>query len=113
MSKQLPNMTRIVVSTVIALRPYMWSRKERFEYWKTMGHDAKWVPRNMVQFPHLRDVVVLLGGETHEKMLPIEWRERTANIWSEEMERVRETWPDNWINVGPPVLRVVRKLKDM
>jgi len=113
MSKQLPNMTRVVISVVIALRPYMWSQKERFGYWKTMGQDARWVPRNMEHFGELRDVVVLLGGKTHQQMLPTEWKERTVGIWKEEMERIREKWPESWVSNGPPILRVVGKLEDM
>lgn len=113
MSKQLPNISRMIISTVIALPPYKWWQKERFGYWKTMGQDAKWVPRNVVNFGQLRDVVVLTGGKTHEKMLPEEWRERTVNIWNEELEKIRERWPEEWVSDGPPALKVVGKLEDM
>jgi len=113
MSKQLPDMSRVIIGTEIALPPYKWWRKERFEYWKTMGQDARWIPKNMVQFRHLRDVVVLLGGKTHEKMLPSEWRERTVRIWTEEMERIRQKWPEQWVNDGPPVLRVAGSLEGL
>ena len=78
-----------------------------------MGQDARWIPKNVVQFRHLRDVVVLLGGKTQEKMLPSEWRERTVRIWTEEMERIRQKWPEQWVNDGPPVLRVAGNLEGL
>ena len=113
MSKQLPHINQVVISTVIALPPYKWWHKERFGYWKTMGQDARWVPRNVVAFGKLREVIVLLGGKTHEKMLPQEWRERTILIWNEEMERVKDRWPREWVSEGPPEIRIVSKLDVM
>ncbi|KAH8695290.1 hypothetical protein BGW36DRAFT_382444 [Talaromyces proteolyticus] len=103
MVKEAACITKIVVKPTIILRPYMWWQKERFQKWRNWGPDGHWVPPGLHRLKKLREVVVLIDGSVSSKMLPTEWRERTASIWSEELEKTRLDWPIEWEGNMPPL----------
>jgi hypothetical protein len=101
---------RAVLKVGIALPPYLWWQRARFQKWRNWGADGSWVPgQRLVRFPDLREVVLLLEGKVHQEMLPVEWRVRCVRLWGEELEKVRGRWPKEWRG-EMPVLRILTRL---
>jgi hypothetical protein len=69
------------------------------------------VPRKLVKFGNLKEIVVLVEGKVHGKMLPDEWRERTLLIWGQELGKMRERWPEEWEG-HMPKLKFVTRFED-
>lgn len=59
--------------------------------------------------PALREVVLLVRKK--EKMLPVEWRNRTEGQWVEELLKVEDQWPAGWEG-RMPSLKFVYDLED-
>ncbi|KAH8599104.1 hypothetical protein B0O99DRAFT_738019 [Bisporella sp. PMI_857] len=118
LSKEMPNLKKFAVRATISMPPYKWWTKERFQYWKTIGVNTNWVSKKVVCFGKLEELVLILDkriyGEKAKngKMLPEEWRIRTAEIWKTELEGMREFWPENW-NGEMPRFRIATGLEDV
>lgn len=111
-SKEGGNISKIALNLSIGLRPYQWRRGERFELWKGWGATGSWVPREVLKFRNLKEVILVVEGKVMSEMLPVEWRERTISIWEEELMAMRDRWPAEWQG-AMPVLRFVTRVEDL
>lgn len=90
-AREIPQIRRAAIQIRIAMPPYQWSERGRFQKWRNWGPDGSWVPRKIVKFENLREIVIVREvGSKNDKMLPQEWRDRTMSIWQEELEGMRE-----------------------
>lgn len=109
-ARQIPDLRKIVLEMGIAMPPYKFWQKERFQYWKKWGDTEWWVPiRALMKMKALRQVVIV--AKEGEKMLPVEWRSRTKAQWSAKLLMVQERWPEEWHGV-PPRLTIVGSLEE-
>ena len=75
----------MVISLYIAMPPYQWWQKQRFQKWRNWGADGKWVSQKLVKFGNLREIAVVVEGKVYAKMLPDEWEgedDRYLGVWS-------------------------------
>jgi hypothetical protein len=110
--KEVPRISTVVLKCYIAMPPYMWWQRDRFEKWRRMGPNGDWVPRKTVRLSNLRELVLLVEGKELRKMLPEEWRERTVSIWEKELLGMQDSWPGEWEGTMPR-LRFVTTLKEL
>jgi hypothetical protein len=111
-ANEIPGIKKVVISLYIAMPPYQWWQKQRFQKWRNWGADGKWVSRKIVKFGNLREIVVVVEGKVYAKMLPDEWRERTLEIWRMELRGLRERWPVEWEGCMPE-LKFVTRFEDV
>jgi hypothetical protein len=111
-SKEGENISKIALNLSIVLPPYQWWRGGRFEWWKGWGATGSWVPREVVKFRNLKEVILVVEGKVMSEMLPVEWRERTISVWEEELMAMRDRWPAEWQGIMP-VLRFVTRTEDL
>lgn len=111
-AKEMPDIRTVVLDLNIALPPYQWSRRARFQKWRRWGAVGYWVPRNIVKFRHLNEIVLVLEGKVTQDMLPVEWRERTTFIWEAKLIGMFHRWPEEW-GGKMPKLRFVTSKHDM
>ncbi|KAK0103133.1 hypothetical protein ONS95_000691 [Cadophora gregata] len=94
-AQQVPNIQRVIFSLHITMPPYKFWASARFQYWKNWGATGWWVPaKHLIKMPDLREVVLVVRKK--EKMLPVEWRNRTEGQWAEELLKVEDQWPAGW-----------------
>jgi hypothetical protein len=110
-AQQIPDIQRVILSLHIAMPPYKFWASARFQYWKNWGGIGWWVPsRHLIKMPALREVVLLVRKK--EKMLPVEWRNRTEGQWVEELLKVEDQWPAGWEGKMPS-LKFLYSLEDV
>lgn len=110
--KEVLGIKKVVLQCYIAMPPYMWWQRDRFEKWRRMGANGNWVPRKIVKLKNLEELVLSVEGKELRKMLPEEWRERTVSIWEKELLGMQDRWPGEWEGTVPK-LRFVSTLQDL
>jgi hypothetical protein len=109
---KIQSIRKVVISLYIAMPPYQWWQKQRFQKWRNWGADGKWVSQKLVKFGNLREIAVVVEGKVYAKMLPDEWRERTIEIWGLELRGLRERSPVEWEG-HMPELKFVTRFEDV
>ncbi|KAH7330515.1 hypothetical protein BKA65DRAFT_509517 [Rhexocercosporidium sp. MPI-PUGE-AT-0058] len=110
-AQQIPDVRKIVLNLHIAMPPYKFWASGRFQYWKNWGGTGWWVPaRHLVNMPCLKEVVLVVNKS--ERMLPVEWRNRTESQWIEELLKVEDQWPAVWEGKIPS-LKFVQSVEDV
>lgn len=109
---ELGTVRRVIVSISIFLPPYQWPAVLRLQKWRNWGIDGSWVPEDLVNFPNLREVMVLIETKNQAKMLSEEWRASRVSIWHERLEKMRQSWPVQW-EENIPTLRFLTTIEDL
>ncbi|KAG4442022.1 hypothetical protein IFR05_002490 [Cadophora sp. M221] len=94
-AQQMPDIQRVVLHVNTAMTTDKFFAPDRFEFWKNWGGSGWWVPaRYLIRMPYLKGVILVV--EKNQKMLPVEWRNRTEGQWVEELWKVEDQWPAGW-----------------
>lgn len=104
-AREASDIRSVVLDIIIVLRPFQWWQRTRFQKWRNWGNTGRWVPKDVVNFRRLKEVVLVLG-QVERQMLPAQWRERTEMLWEEQLKEMSSQWPAEWNGVMP-VLRFV------
>lgn len=113
-AREAPEISKVVIDLGIAMPPYKFLAKDRFEYWKAWGESAWWVPvGSLLRLKGLKEVVLVThgDGEGKRKWLPEEWKVRTEGLWRDKLLRYVEFWPGEWEGVMP-VMRFVERFEE-
>lgn len=108
-AREAPEIRKVVIELGIAMPPYKFLAKARFEYWKAWGESAWWVPVGpLLRMKGLREVVLVTHGhrDGKRKWLPEEWKVRTEGFWREELLKYVEFWPGEWEGAMPKLMFV-------
>ncbi|KAH6719471.1 hypothetical protein BKA61DRAFT_276567 [Leptodontidium sp. MPI-SDFR-AT-0119] len=110
-AQQLPDLQRIVLNVHIAMPPYKFWATGRFQFWKNWGGSGWWVPaRYLVKMQYLKEVILIV--KKSERMLPVEWRNRTEGQWVEELWKLEDQWPAGWEG-RMPRLKFVQSIEEI
>lgn len=111
-TRQDARFRRVLLRLHIALPPYQWWQRARFQRWRRWGESSDWVPKQIVKCRELKEVILLVEGKVYKDMLPKDWRERTVEIWERELRMMRSQWPEEW-DGEMPILRFVTRMEDV
>ncbi|KAI6717361.1 hypothetical protein JHW43_000017 [Diplocarpon mali] len=93
--QQIPDIRRVVFDLEVSMPPYRFWGSPRFQYWEKWCPIGWWVPTQyLVQLKDLEQV--FLVGKKGERMLPVDWKDRTERQWVVELLKVEDQWPIEW-----------------